>query len=76
MKRFLWLALLALGLGTKRHWHILFAIVAGASLGLALSDPKFHVFYSVFDMGYACKFCMHACTHDLNVCMHVCLLIP
>ena len=49
MKRFLWLALLALGLGTKRHWHILFAIVAGASLGLALSDPKFHVFYTIFD---------------------------
>ncbi len=49
MSRFLWLTLLALGLGTKRHWHILFAIVLGATLGLVFSNPQeFSVLHAVF----------------------------
>lgn len=44
--RFFWLLLLALGLGTKRHWHILVAIALGVILGLLLTDPVFGPFYS------------------------------
>lgn len=49
MRRFLWLLLLALGLGTKRHWHILFAIVLGAVLGVALADPIYTPLHRLFD---------------------------
>lgn len=38
--RAFWLILVALGLGTKRHWHILFAIVAGVILGLCVPIPE------------------------------------
>jgi len=34
-----WLVLVALGLGTKRHWHILVAIILGISLGIFLPYP-------------------------------------
>lgn len=37
--RFFWLTLVALGLGTKRHWHILFALVLGIVLGLWFNGP-------------------------------------
>jgi proton glutamate symport protein len=49
MKRFLWLTLLALGLGTKRHWHILFVIILGAVLGLVFSGPQYSLLYDVFE---------------------------
>jgi proton glutamate symport protein len=48
--KFFWLLLVALGLGTKRHWHILFAIVSGVGLGLLFSDPQYAVLHRVFDM--------------------------
>jgi Na+/H+-dicarboxylate symporter len=49
MSRFLWLMLLALGLGTKRHWHILFAIILGATLGLVFSNAQdFSVLHAIF----------------------------
>ena len=35
-----WLILVALGLGTKRHWHILVAIILGIILGVALPYPS------------------------------------
>lgn len=35
-----WLILVALGLGTKRHWHILVAIMLGVALGIALPYPS------------------------------------
>jgi proton glutamate symport protein len=60
MRRFLWLLLLALGLGTKRHWHILFAIVSGAMLGLWLSDPQYAMLHTLFD--YIGKFFMRLIT--------------
>lgn len=34
-----WLILVALGLGTKRHWHILVAILLGVILGVYLPYP-------------------------------------
>jgi proton glutamate symport protein len=34
-----WLILVALGLGTKRHWHILVAILLGVMLGISLPYP-------------------------------------
>ncbi|HEY9687204.1 MAG TPA: dicarboxylate/amino acid:cation symporter [Coleofasciculaceae cyanobacterium] len=34
-----WLVLVALGLGTKRHWHILVAILLGVMLGIYLPYP-------------------------------------
>lgn len=34
-----WLILVALGLGTKRHWHILVAITLGVVLGIYLPYP-------------------------------------
>jgi len=34
-----WLILVALGLGTKRHWHILVAILLGVILGINLPYP-------------------------------------
>lgn len=34
-----WLILVALGLGTKRHWHILVAILLGVILGIYLPYP-------------------------------------
>lgn len=34
-----WLVLVALGLGTKRHWHILVAIILGVLLGVTLPYP-------------------------------------
>jgi proton glutamate symport protein len=49
MRRFLWLVLLALGLGTKRHWHILFAIVLGLVLGLAMADPVYRPIHHLFE---------------------------
>jgi Na+/H+-dicarboxylate symporter len=35
-----WLILVALGLGTKRHWHILAAILLGVVLGIYLPYPN------------------------------------
>jgi proton glutamate symport protein len=35
-----WLVLVALGLGTKRHWHILVAIMLGVALGIYLPYPN------------------------------------
>jgi len=35
-----WLILVALGLGTKRHWHILVAIMLGVALGIYLPYPN------------------------------------
>lgn len=35
-----WLILVALGLGTKRHWHILVAILLGVMLGVYLPYPS------------------------------------
>lgn len=35
-----WLVLVALGLGTKRHWHILVAIFLGVILGIYLPFPQ------------------------------------
>jgi Na+/H+-dicarboxylate symporter len=35
-----WLILVALGLGTKRHWHILVAILLGVILGIYLPYPS------------------------------------
>ena len=35
-----WLILVALGLGGKRHWHILFAIIAGIVAGILLPIDK------------------------------------
>jgi len=49
MKRFLWLTLLALGLGTKRHWHILFVIVAGAVTGLIFHGPEYAWLIPIFE---------------------------
>jgi proton glutamate symport protein len=49
MKRFLWLALLALGLGTKRHWHILFVIILGVVCGLTFTADKYPLLYTVFE---------------------------
>lgn len=50
MSRFLWLMLLALGLGTKRHWHILFAIILGATLGIFCSDVhQFAFLHATFE---------------------------
>ena len=49
MKRFLWLVLLALGLGTKRHWHVLFAILMGVILGFFFSGADHVVLYSIFE---------------------------
>ncbi len=34
-----WLILVAFGLGTKRHWHILVAILLGVGLGIAFRYP-------------------------------------
>jgi proton glutamate symport protein len=48
--RFFWLLLLALGLGTKRHWHILLAIALGAVLGLTLTDVAFAPVYAFFEV--------------------------
>ena len=51
--RAFWLVLVALGLGTKRHWHILFAILAGIVLGLVYpiahgESPQFiHQFFGI-----------------------------
>ena len=47
--RFFWLLLLALGLGTKRHWHILIAIVLGIILGLNISGPEYQPLYDLFE---------------------------
>jgi proton glutamate symport protein len=47
--RFFWLALVALGLGTKRHWHILLAIVMGVILGLTLSGPQYEGLHVIFE---------------------------
>ncbi|MDX2084224.1 MAG: dicarboxylate/amino acid:cation symporter [Candidatus Melainabacteria bacterium] len=47
--RFFWLLLVALGLGTKRHWHILFAIVLGVLLGLLFADPQYEILHTFFE---------------------------
>jgi Na+/H+-dicarboxylate symporter len=47
--RFFWLLLVALGLGTKRHWHIFFAIVFGIVLGLIFSGPEYCMVQQFFD---------------------------
>jgi Na+/H+-dicarboxylate symporter len=47
--RFFWLLLVALGLGTKRHWHILFAILLGLSLGLVFADARYAVLHEIFE---------------------------
>jgi proton glutamate symport protein len=39
--KFFWYLLVALGLGTKRHWHILFAIVLGVVAGLVFSGDQY-----------------------------------
>ena len=38
--RAFWLFLVAFGLGAKRHWHILFAIILGILMGLAFPIQK------------------------------------
>jgi proton glutamate symport protein len=48
--RFFWLFLVALGLGTKRHWHILFAIVLGVILGLLFSGPQYAPLHGFFEV--------------------------
>jgi hypothetical protein len=35
-----WLVLVALGLGTKRHWHILVAILLGVLAGVYMRYPS------------------------------------
>jgi Na+/H+-dicarboxylate symporter len=47
--RFFWLTLVALGLGTKRHWHILFAIVLGIVFGLLFSGPQYSLLHRTFE---------------------------
>jgi proton glutamate symport protein len=47
--RFFWLLLVALGLGTKRHWHILFAIVLGVVCGLWFNGEAFQPLINVFN---------------------------
>ncbi|MEB3205906.1 MAG: dicarboxylate/amino acid:cation symporter [Vampirovibrionales bacterium] len=48
--RLLWLILVALGLGTKRHWHILFAIVLGIVLGLICSGEQYAILHNFFEL--------------------------
>ncbi|MGE0199367.1 MAG: dicarboxylate/amino acid:cation symporter [Candidatus Melainabacteria bacterium] len=54
--RAFWLFLVAIGLGTKRHWHILIAIIAGIVLGLflpidrGLSPDDFPLIHKVFEV--------------------------
>lgn len=48
--RFFWLLLVALGLGTKRHWHILFAIVLGLGLGLFFSGEQYAFLHHFFEL--------------------------
>jgi Na+/H+-dicarboxylate symporter len=48
--RFFWLVLVALGLGTKRHWHIFFAILFGVILGFLFSGDEYHFLHSFFDV--------------------------
>lgn len=48
--RFFWLLLVALGLGTKRHWHIFCAIVLGVTLGLIFSGPDNCMIQQFFDV--------------------------
>lgn len=51
-----WLILVALGLGTKRHWHILVAILLGVILGIYLPYPasatepdQYYFIHQLFD---------------------------
>jgi proton glutamate symport protein len=48
--RFLWWFLVALGLGTKRHWHIFFAIVLGVVLGLNFAGDEYCHVQQFFDV--------------------------
>ncbi|MEB3245672.1 MAG: dicarboxylate/amino acid:cation symporter [Vampirovibrionales bacterium] len=48
--RLLWLILVALGLGTKRHWHILFAIVLGIVLGILGGGEQFAPLHAFFEL--------------------------
>ena len=48
--RFFWLLLLALGLGTKRHWHILLAITLGVLLGLFVTPAVNAAIYPAFEV--------------------------
>lgn len=48
--RFFWLLLVALGLGTKRHWHIFFAIIFGIVLGLVFTGPEYCTMQQFFDV--------------------------
>jgi Na+/H+-dicarboxylate symporter len=48
--RFFWLLLVALGLGTKRHWHIFFAIVLGIVLGLLFAGPQYTMLLNFFEV--------------------------
>ncbi|WP_373532412.1 dicarboxylate/amino acid:cation symporter [Vampirovibrio sp.] len=52
-----WLILVALGLGTKRHWHILVAILLGVLLGISFPYPnmlnqpdKYYLIHQFFDV--------------------------
>jgi proton glutamate symport protein len=46
--KFFWYLLVALGLGTKRHWHILFAIVLGVVAGLVFAGEDYRPLQNVF----------------------------
>lgn len=54
--RAFWLFLVAFGLGAKRHWHILFAIILGILMGLAFpvpavdDIPKYAFIHQFFDI--------------------------
>jgi Na+/H+-dicarboxylate symporter len=52
-----WLILVALGLGTKRHWHILVAILLGVLLGISFPYPsilnqpdQYYMIHQFFDV--------------------------
>ena len=48
--RFFWLVLVALGLGTKRHWHIFFAILFGVILGFFFAGDEYRFLHNFFDV--------------------------
>ncbi|MFM7390149.1 MAG: dicarboxylate/amino acid:cation symporter [Vampirovibrionales bacterium] len=50
MSRFIWMVLLAIGLGTKRHWHILFAILLGSVLGAFCQGEAFKPLIEVLEV--------------------------
>jgi proton glutamate symport protein len=47
--KFFWLMLVALGLGTKRHWHILIAIVLGVVCGVVFSGAVYQQVHAFFE---------------------------